>query len=135
MLGSLGYLSSFWEETSGEGSPFTLSSAGDARVASLPLMQGNIAWMVIFFSCYLYSLCVFLPDWIKDLRSRKESSTTQSNFDVKPLQIIYNGFQFGIHGVGAVLGLWVMDPSNSWSCLPLSTSTTDPNVMGIIYAS
>ena len=124
-MGSLSLLSSLWE-----------TEAADERVSTFPLMQGNVTWMLILFSCYLYSVCLLLPDWIKETRKNKKPKEAQSStFDIQPIQIIYNGFMFGIHGIGAAIGLWQLDASQSWTCTPLSPSHTDPRVMGVIYAS
>lgn len=111
------YMVRFWEDS------------GDARVSSLPLMHGGPWSLLVLSAIYLYGISTAIPNWIKVQRK------SNLNFDARPWLIVYYGFMFGIHGVGALLHFAVLDLSSTWSCEPLNAAANDARSMGILYAA
>ena len=98
----------------------------DYRVAKLPLMTTS-GWTVTAFALlYLTSLVLFIPNWLKNHKNR---------LDMRPVMLIFYGFQFGIHGIGLSLFFLTMDLNSSWTCDRVNQSPTDIRTMGLIYST
>lgn len=75
---------------------------------------------------YLLCLTFVVPNRLKNLKTR---------VDMRPIMLIFYGFQFGIHGIGLCLFSLTMDLSTSWTCDRVNQSATDVKTMGLIYAA
>jgi hypothetical protein len=98
----------------------------DYRVAKLPLMTTSAWTVAAFASLYLMSLLVLIPNYLKN---------NKRLFDLRPVMLIFYGFQFGIHGIGLALFYLTMDLSTSWTCDRVNQSPTDIKTMGLIYSA
>lgn len=98
----------------------------DYRIAKFPLMTTS-AWTVAAVSFfYLTALLLLIPNWLRSHKNR---------LDMRPVMLIFYGFQFGIHGIGISLFFLTMDLNTSWTCDRVNQSATDIRTMGLIYAT
>ena len=100
-------------------------SAVDYRVASLPFMSTNTWTLAAVASAYVAAVLFLFPSSLKQ----------RSLPDMRPLMLIFYGFQFGIHGIGVLLFFLTNDLSTSWSCARVNQSATDVKTMGLIYST
>ncbi|XP_053211385.1 elongation of very long chain fatty acids protein 1-like [Panonychus citri] len=80
--------------------------------------------LIVLFIVYYYFVKVFGPKWM----------TLRQPFNLYPHLLVYNGYQFGVHGVGLLLALWTTNFGTiCWSCEPIDTSTKEIKRLFSVY--
>ncbi|XP_015793724.1 elongation of very long chain fatty acids protein 1 [Tetranychus urticae] len=80
--------------------------------------------LIALFIVYYYFVKVFGPKWMN----------LRPPFNLYPHLLIYNGYQFGVHGVGLLLALWTTNFGTiCWSCEPIDTSTKEIKRLFSVY--
>lgn len=82
--------------------------------------------LVALFLIYYYFVKIFGPKWMR----------LRPAFNLYPHLLIYNGYQFGVHGVGFLLALWTTNlGSLSWKCQPADQLTKDIKSLFSVYVA
>ncbi|XP_074605174.1 very long chain fatty acid elongase F-like [Brevipalpus obovatus] len=82
--------------------------------------------LVLLFLVYYYFVKVIGPKWMR----------FRPPFDLYPHMLIYNGYQFGVHGVGFILALWTTSfGTASWTCVPVDLITKDIKSLFAVYVA
>lgn len=87
--------------------------AMDPRVHNFPFMSDGFPWRILSIA-FIYFLIVKL--W--------KPSQTKNSIDFKPWLLIQNGFNFGIHGAGFIIALFLSNMGREGlDCTPLKPIT------------